>query len=48
MILKIWKLICESIYAPGKFSCSVGVPVSQHYVGNYLDAMVASKNTNAS
>ena len=44
MTLRILKLILKTICVLGKFSLPVGVHVTQHYTGDYLDAMVASKN----
>lgn len=48
MTLRIWKLILKTICAPGKFSYPLGVHITQYFVGNYLEAKVASKNTRAS
>lgn len=42
--LEILKTVC----ALGKFLCPIRVHVTQHYVGNCLDAIVASKNTKTS
>lgn len=42
MTSRILKLILKTICVPGKFSCPVGVHVTQHYVGNYLDAINGS------
>ena len=46
MTLRILKLILKTICVLGKLilCCPVGVHVTQHYTGDYLDAMVASKN----
>ena len=44
MTLRILKLILKTICVLGKFSFPVGVHVTQHYMGDYLDATVASKN----
>ena len=42
--LEILKAVC----ALGKFLCPIRVHVTQHYVGNCLDAIVACKNTKTS
>ena len=44
MTLRILKLILKTICVLGKVSFPVGAHVTQHYMGDYLDAMVASKN----